>query len=183
MASPSKALNENFAYNSMLARALVQLIPAHDRETVRIWFNKLHVMDRSAEDMKRRNEYMWFLLLMLQNKRLQPPFNKSPPGGELRPLNEIISPDIYEDVLMSSDDQSATWLDTACNMDQTCKDVYTSEDQHFPSTHPAEFLNNQPLPQNGIICYVAAFALTPKRDYMLRGSFQRSRLNEIESVL
>ncbi|KAI4457433.1 hypothetical protein MML48_7g00003693 [Holotrichia oblita] len=158
MASPSKALNENFAYNSMLARALVQLIPAQERDTVRVWFNKLHVMDRSAEDMKRRNEYMWFLLLMLQNKRLQPPFNKGPPGGELRPLNEILSPDIYEEVLMSSDDQSATWLENTCNADQTCKDAYTSEDQHFPSTHPAQFLTNQPLPQNGIICYVAAFS-------------------------
>ncbi|GJQ69490.1 hypothetical protein Trydic_g6595 [Trypoxylus dichotomus] len=158
MASPSKALNENFAYNSMLARALIQLIPAHEREVVRVWLNKLHVMDRHAAEMKIRNEYMWFLLLMLQNKRLQPPFSRIPPGGELRPLNEVLAPDIYEDVLMTTDEQTSEWLENPCNLESSCKEIFTSEAHAYPSTHPAEFLENQPKPRNGIICYVAAFS-------------------------
>ena len=36
MASPSRALNENFAYNSMLARALLQLMPVRGKGQIRV---------------------------------------------------------------------------------------------------------------------------------------------------
>lgn len=90
MANPIQSLNENFVYNSMLARALIQLLPNHEKATIRAWLDKLHQMEGSPDEMNNRNEYMWFLLLMLQNKKVTVPFNRSPPTGVLRPLRDIL---------------------------------------------------------------------------------------------
>lgn len=46
-------------------------------------------MDADSEEMTLRNDYMWFLLLMLQNKKLSAPFDKMPPS-ELRPIRDIV---------------------------------------------------------------------------------------------
>lgn len=46
-------------------------------------------MDANSEEMTLRNDYMWFLLLMLQNKKLSPPFDRMPPR-ELRPIRDIV---------------------------------------------------------------------------------------------
>lgn len=104
MANPIQALNENFFYNSMLARALVQLMPISgkyplpidwylplniERQTIRAWLEQLHRMDANSEEMTLRNDYMWFLLLMLQNKKLSTPFDRMPPR-ELRPIRDIV---------------------------------------------------------------------------------------------
>lgn len=106
MANPIQALNENFFYNSMLARALVQLMPISgkltqimnteklientiERQTIRAWLEQLHRMDADSDEMTIRNDYMWFLLLMLQNKKLRSPFSKMPPR-ELRPIRDVV---------------------------------------------------------------------------------------------
>ncbi|KAK4882892.1 hypothetical protein RN001_006211 [Aquatica leii] len=150
MANPVQALNDNFFYNSMLARALVPLLPALNRSPIRMWLDKLHEMDSSPEEMGIRNDYMWFLLLMLQSKKVSEPFSNAPPH-ELQPLRTILSPKVYEEIL-SATDRNMSWLE------HVNENVNSNQKPTRVSSHPAKFFENQPLPKNGIICYMAAFS-------------------------
>lgn len=46
-------------------------------------------MDANTDEMTLRNDYMWYLLLMLQNKKLSTPFDHEPPR-ELKPIRDIV---------------------------------------------------------------------------------------------
>ncbi|KAF2881076.1 hypothetical protein ILUMI_25097 [Ignelater luminosus] len=154
MANPLQSLNENFFYNSMLARALVQLLPANDRPNFRYWLYKLHEINGPPEQMSIRNDYMWFMLLMLQSKRITEPFKNEPTQGELKPLRNVLPPKIYEEILTCSD-QNMSWLEQAGD---TLNLTELEKAQDPPSSPPAQFLDNQPVPRDGIICYMAAFS-------------------------
>lgn len=65
---------------------------------MRAWLDKLHEMDGDPEEMNIRNDYMWFLLLVLQNKRVTVPFNALPPG-EIKPLRDILVNYVYHTTL------------------------------------------------------------------------------------
>ena len=47
-------------------------------------------MDNEPEEMVVRNDYMWFLLLVLQSQKITMPFDRLPPAGKLRPLQQIL---------------------------------------------------------------------------------------------
>nr|CAH7747452.1 unnamed protein product [Callosobruchus chinensis] len=56
---------------------------------LQVWFDKLLAMDKTPEEMVIRSDYMWFVLLMLQIKRICEPFNKLPPP-HLLPLKKFV---------------------------------------------------------------------------------------------
>lgn len=109
----SHPLDENFFYNSMLAKALVQLLPPYgklklilliiylmlsvhvERKIMRSWFYKLLTLDKNIDEKEIRNEYMWFILLMLQCQKMREPFNSMPPP-EISPLRDIVVCILYE---------------------------------------------------------------------------------------
>ncbi|KAJ8977737.1 hypothetical protein NQ317_019412 [Molorchus minor] len=73
-------LDENFFYNSLLAKALVHLIPPNERKILRLWFDKLLTLGKTQVQKEIRNDFMWFILLMLQCKKIREPFNSIPPA-------------------------------------------------------------------------------------------------------
>lgn len=89
MASPITALNEHFMYNLRLAKALQQLLSPTDRKMIELWFDKLAEMDKTTDQVVIRSDYMWFILLMLQNKKVREPFTKLPPHN-LVPLKRFV---------------------------------------------------------------------------------------------
>lgn len=143
-----QALNENFFYNSMLARALLQIVPFKERKGIRIWFDRLAELDGSDQEIQLRHEYMWFLLLMLETRKIREPFCSLPPK-EILPLKDAVPIHIYEEVLMSND--QGNFIDP--------QGVETKEQAPSVKTSaPSKFLENQPTPKNGIVCYLAAFS-------------------------
>nr|XP_023013645.1 uncharacterized protein LOC111503511 [Leptinotarsa decemlineata] len=143
MANP---LDENFFYNSMLAKALVQLLPPNERKMMQTWFNKLLEMNKSMADKEIRNEYMWFILLMLQCQKVREPFNSMPPP-DIGALRDIVSSKVYEEVLVANDDNMPLF-DKAGDEKKV----------QFGNYAPAQFFSNQPIPNEGIICYISAFS-------------------------
>ncbi|KAG5878964.1 hypothetical protein JTB14_032180 [Gonioctena quinquepunctata] len=139
----SNPLDENFFYNSMLAKALLQLLPPNEQKMMRIWFNKLLEMSRNNTEKNIRNEYMWFILLMLQCQKIRDPFNAMPPT-EIGPLRDIVSPKVYEEVLVANDDNMPIFGD--------------EKKVQFKHSAPAQFFHNQPVPKDGVICYMSAFS-------------------------
>ncbi|KAK9879270.1 hypothetical protein WA026_004116 [Henosepilachna vigintioctopunctata] len=151
----TQGLNENFFYNSMLARALLQILSCRDRKSVRLWLNKLADMDSNEEDIALRHEYMWFLLLMLETKKIREPFDAMPPK-DLVPLRDAVPRNVYEEVLLLSDQTTLPIEPKAPSKTDTFKQTPAK------SSPPAKFLHNQPWPKDGVICYLAAFS---DRDY------------------
>ncbi|VEN47202.1 unnamed protein product [Callosobruchus maculatus] len=100
--NPIKALNDHFLYNHRLAKALQQLLSPQDRKMLQVWFDKLMAMDKTPEEMVIRSDYMWFVLLMLQSKRIWEPFNKLPPP-QLLPLKKFVPLHVYENVLIANE--------------------------------------------------------------------------------
>nr|CAI5851719.1 unnamed protein product [Callosobruchus analis] len=125
----STQLDENFFYNSMLAKAMVQMLPPNGAE-------------------RNKNEYVWFILLMLQCKKVREPFNGAPPP-ELEPLRDIVSNKVYEEVMVGNDD-NMDWLEKT--KDKAKKNV------QFGSTAPSQFFKSMPIPNDGVICYLSAFS-------------------------
>ncbi|VEN47201.1 unnamed protein product [Callosobruchus maculatus] len=141
-------LDENFFYNSMLAKAMVQMLPPPERKVIRLWFDKLMQTGETKEQKEIRNEYVWFILLMLQCKKVREPFN-GPPPPELEPLRDIVSGKVYEEVMVGNDD-NMDWLEKT--KDKSKKNV------QFGSTAPSQFFKSMPIPNDGVICYLSAFS-------------------------
>ncbi|KAL1490770.1 hypothetical protein ABEB36_013414 [Hypothenemus hampei] len=145
----------NFFYNSMLAKALVQLIPEHEKPPLRKWFMKLLELKNTPKEIEIRNEYMWFLLMMLQCQKICEPFNRPPPCF-IAPLRDLVDTKVYEEILIANGD-NMTWQDksTFGLSDQTQLDVRV---EHFKSAAPSKFYSSQPVPNEGVVCYIAAFS-------------------------
>ncbi|XP_025832230.1 uncharacterized protein LOC108735995 [Agrilus planipennis] len=157
MANPIQALNENFFYNSMIARSLIQLMPEKDRSKMRAWLDKLLDTEEDPEQLTIRNDYMWFLLLMIQSKRVTVPFNKPPPS-QLVPLKEILPEDVYEEILLTTDETMCCSVTEGGECPEDQDKIFSETKQEPIRAPPSVFLTNQPLPREGIICYMAVFS-------------------------
>jgi hypothetical protein len=60
-----------------------------DRQHIRIWFDVLAELDQTQQEMAIRNEYIWFILLMLQNNRIEEYFKELPPR-KILPLRDVL---------------------------------------------------------------------------------------------
>ncbi|KAJ8975757.1 hypothetical protein NQ317_002502 [Molorchus minor] len=138
-------LDQNFFFNSMLANSLVQLIPPNEAKMIRIWFDKLLSIGMTTKQKEIRNDFMWFILLMLQCRKIREPFNGIPPAV-LPPLKQFVPTKIYEEILIANDDNMA-WIQ---------EDAEKRE--KFKSSAPSKFFSNQPMPNEGVICYISAFS-------------------------
>ncbi|KAK2585036.1 hypothetical protein KPH14_008559 [Odynerus spinipes] len=146
--------NENFVYNDMLARALVQLFPREERTLIHMWLEKLRKASvDNTEKLSNRNNYMWLLLSVLQNGSLVEPFDEAPPIDELPPICDIMPAQMIEEMI-ASPDRNLSHLD-ATSSDANVMDLKEPSSIGMP---PRKFLDHQPRPVNGISCYFSVFS-------------------------
>ncbi|XP_075230630.1 uncharacterized protein LOC142329758 [Lycorma delicatula] len=152
--NPNKLLIENYDYNRMLAKALMELFPLSDRNKIEKWLHRLEEMNHTPEQLLYRSHYMWFLLLVMQRGKLTTPFNQSPPIGQLKPLHEVLPVEVYEDIINSAtaQQQNQSWIDTLA------AEGKAQEDESKKGLFPCNFFENQPVPAEGSFCYAAVFS-------------------------
>ncbi|KAL1490769.1 hypothetical protein ABEB36_013413 [Hypothenemus hampei] len=102
MANAVIALNDHFHYNCKIATTLQQFLPPNERKMIQLWFDKLEHMNKTLEEIIIRSDYMWFILLMLQNRKIKDPFTQLPPHQVL-PLKKFIPIQVYEEVLIANE--------------------------------------------------------------------------------
>uniref|UniRef100_A0A0A9WVR6 tRNA uridine 5-carboxymethylaminomethyl modification enzyme MnmG n=1 Tax=Lygus hesperus TaxID=30085 RepID=A0A0A9WVR6_LYGHE len=182
MANPSEFAREAFMNNILLVKALILLKPPQERDRATQWADLLSSHSSSAEEQSTKNEYLWYLLLVLQHGTLDsPPFNKPPPvAGALKPLSSILDKETYQQVLKGTKneiyfhdtlkelhrrrvnrDQRKRTDDEYDYLDHTelTKEAQSCQRRVDPwDTAPADFLNNQPRPHQGATCYAAVFS-------------------------
>jgi len=121
------------------ALAHTQLAPG-DRTTVDAWLDKLD----ECSDSDVRSQYAEFLLRAVAggNMRVEPFWGRSPPGGPLRRLGQR---DAHSALLSQQySGQRSTRPDPAL--------------QRATPTTRQTFYERQPMPEDGTICYAAAFS-------------------------
>lgn len=66
-----------------------------ERTILRTWFDKLLQLNKTNKDKEIRNEFMWFILLMLQCQKIREPFNSLPPSELANLRDSVVSPDFH----------------------------------------------------------------------------------------
>lgn len=64
--------------------------PVLDRQKAVRWMKKLATCNRSIEEMKLRNDFMYYLVVNIQAGELQPPFTEPPPASPLPDIAHLL---------------------------------------------------------------------------------------------
>ncbi|XP_058451462.1 uncharacterized protein LOC131430466 [Malaya genurostris] len=149
-------LNYDFNYLLHDIRTAMRKLDQSQRRTVEAWLHKLSNTNQSLEEIRLRNDFLFYLSRNCEDGNLLPPFDQKPPAGYALDATH----------LMPS-------LGTAMTGETTSKPIYEAQ-TGSPSgaTRRAElfqrspdggaFLVSQPVPRCGAFCYLAIVSKQPK---------------------
>ncbi|XP_012262264.1 uncharacterized protein LOC105689668 [Athalia rosae] len=145
------SLNYDCNYNLFLAKRLIaDMRHMRDRQRVIKWLRYLMSSNKSIQEMQLRNDFMYYLVLHLQEGTLRPPFDAEPPAvGSLVDIAGLIPGRIDntenpEEIIASLEEPGG---DNPMVMKM--------------SPDGGAFLAAQPVPHQGSFCYLA---ITTKKD-------------------
>ncbi|CAH0564825.1 unnamed protein product [Brassicogethes aeneus] len=149
MSLNSEDLNYDFNYNMFLAKNAISNLPkCEDRQKVVRWMRKLASSNRTVQEMKLRNDFMYYLISNIQRGNLEPPFTDHPPTSPL--------PNIQHLLPGSGDDTDLNDFDANAEAGGKLPMLYEN------SPDGGAFLAAQPVPKSGAFCYLAVVARGPK---------------------
>lgn len=91
MVEATENLNYDFNYNMFLAKIMLSNLPrSEDRQKAVKWMKKLTTCNRTMEEMKLRNDFMYYLVINIQQGELQIPFTDNPPTGPLPNIANLL---------------------------------------------------------------------------------------------
>ncbi|KAK2582779.1 hypothetical protein KPH14_005044 [Odynerus spinipes] len=119
-----------------------------DRQTVVKWLRFLKNSARSVDEMRLRNDFMYFLVLNVQGGELKAPFNKPPPNKSLLSMAKLLPADT---------DEETQRVDEFAKLGRTIGRGRRSELLRR-SPDGGDFLVSQPIPDVGAFCYIAVLS-------------------------
>ncbi|KAI5746845.1 uncharacterized protein LOC103509149 [Diaphorina citri] len=136
-------LNYDCNYNIFLAKQyLPNLRSMTDRQKASKWMRKLLSCAHTMDEMKLRNDFMYYLVLNLQAGELQAPFTLCPPPPG--PLSSLLA-------LLPQDKSPPT----GCLATECIQDSQDLPLLYRQSPDGGAFLAAQPVPRCGAFCYLA----------------------------
>lgn len=91
MAEAVEDLNYDFNYNLFIAKTLLNnLTKQEDKIRATRWMKKLSTCNHSVNEIKLRNDFMYYLIVNVQNGELQFPFNENPPTKPLPSIAHLL---------------------------------------------------------------------------------------------
>lgn len=116
MGEAAENLNYDCNYNMFLAKIMLSNLPTNegksillcnfyltsdfsDRQKAVKWMKKLTNCNRSIEEMKLRNDFMYYLVVNIQQGQLQAPFTENPPPSALPSIAHLLVSKKYNSVL------------------------------------------------------------------------------------
>ncbi|KAL1488655.1 hypothetical protein ABEB36_014455 [Hypothenemus hampei] len=109
---------------------------------------KLATCNRSIEEMKLRNDFMYYLVVNIQQGELLPPFTEPPPQSPLPDITHLLPGGVVSPPLDDWGEKS-----------QSHKPMLYEN-----SPDGGAFLAAQPVPRCGAFCYLAVVAREAKKD-------------------
>nr|CAI5870261.1 unnamed protein product [Callosobruchus analis] len=151
MGEQAENLNYDCNYNMFLAKIMLSnLTRTEDRQRAVKWMKKLTTCNRSIEEMKLRNDFMYYLVINIQQGELQPPFTENPPTAQLPNIAHLLPGGIAEVEV----DEFGEQQPSSANKPM----LYEN------SPDGGAFLAAQPVPRCGAFCYLAVVARDPKHE-------------------
>ncbi|XP_050511699.1 uncharacterized protein LOC126887847 [Diabrotica virgifera virgifera] len=142
MGEAAENLNYDCNYNMFLAKIMLSNLSTNeDRQKAIKWMKKLTNCNRSIEEMMLRNDFMYYLVVNIQQGELQPPFTENPPSSALPNIAHLLPGGIAD-------------METAEEERPSARGPMLYE----KSPDGGAFLAAQPVPRCGAFCYLAVVA-------------------------
>ncbi|KAJ8949074.1 hypothetical protein NQ318_016977 [Aromia moschata] len=91
MGEVAENLNYDCNYNMFLAKIMLSNLPrSEDRQKAVKWMKKLTTCNRTIEEMRLRNDFMYYLVVNIQQGELRPPFTDNPPTCPLPNIANLL---------------------------------------------------------------------------------------------
>lgn len=175
-----KELNYDFNYLLHEVRTSSRHLKLESRRTVEAWIQKLSTTNQSMEEVRLRNDFLFYLARSCEEGTLLPPFDQRPPTGYVLnsshlmvtvkcfiSLREIISinPLPFKKPILGTEM-------TASTSSKPIYEAYSGPSSSGSQSQKAElfkrspdggaFLVSQPVPRCGAFCYLAVVSKQPK---------------------
>ncbi|EFA08209.1 uncharacterized protein LOC103313929 [Tribolium castaneum] len=155
MSDKVEDLNYDFNYNLFIAKTLLNNLAKHEDKTrATRWMKKLSTCNRTLNEIKLRNDFMYYLIVNIQNGELQPPFNENPPQKPLPSIAHLLPGGAEAEAR----DEAAAFE----KMEETTAGRKPMLYENSPDG--GAFLAAQPIPRCGAFCYLAVVARKPEAD-------------------
>ncbi|XP_069696789.1 uncharacterized protein [Periplaneta americana] len=148
MCDPAEDLNYDFNYNMFLIRTQMSKLEPQDRTRIISWMRKLAAFHNTINEMRLRNDYMYYLVVNVQKGELKAPFNDNPPNGNLPPL---------EDIMAETDVEG--WKEAL----KKFREEYPPTPSRL--TDEGGFLAARPKARCGAFCYMSVLCNTKENKY------------------
>ncbi|XP_068913606.1 uncharacterized protein [Tenebrio molitor] len=153
MSDTLENLNYDFNYNLFIAKTLLSNLAKHEDKTrATRWMKKLSTCNRTANEIRLRNDFMYYLIVNIQQGELQPPFNENPPQKPLPSIAHLLPGGAEADA-----DAEAGIFEKVENGEGGKKPLIYEN-----SPDGGAFLAAQPIPRCGAFCYLAVVARKPE---------------------
>ncbi|RZF40984.1 hypothetical protein LSTR_LSTR006287 [Laodelphax striatellus] len=151
MSESVEDLDYDCIYNMFLTKIILKnLASIPDRQRVLRWTRKLTTCNRTLEERKLRNDFMYYLTLNVQSGELRPPFTEDPPAGPLPAMAQL---------LPGGAEATAEALEMEAKRGCWGEDVDGASGERpmlvRMSPDGGAFLAAQPIPKCGAFCYLA----------------------------
>ncbi|XP_015112633.1 uncharacterized protein LOC107038203 [Diachasma alloeum] len=141
------ALNYDCNYNLLLAKRLIKkLVKLQDRKLVVQWLKYLMSFNENLSEMELRNDFMYHLVLNMQEGSLKPPFSSQP--STKTPISELTH------LIPGRSDKTMTVEEMMAEIDG---DVNLGSNKPLvmeKSPDGGAFFAQQPMPHEGAFAYL-----------------------------
>lgn len=129
-----------------------------EKHCVNRWVHKLLVSNKTVAEMKIRNDFMFQLVITVEEGTIKPPFNQYPPSFLLNNLAYLLTGSALNAGGKDGKKGASTW---ECDL--------SSEDIEKPmlyrkSPDGGAFLAAQPIPKWGVFCYLTVVSKPPLKE-------------------
>ncbi|XP_058825111.1 uncharacterized protein LOC131685426 [Topomyia yanbarensis] len=147
-------LNYDFNYLLHEVRTAMRQLDQSQRRTVEAWLHKLANTNQSLEEVRLRNDFLFYLSRNCNDGNLLPPFDQKPPSGYVLDATHLLP------VLGTSAATTSKPLYEA----HTGSPSGTARRAELFERSPdgGAFLVSQPVPRCGAFCYLAIVSKPPK---------------------
>ncbi|XP_055547989.1 uncharacterized protein LOC129731765 [Wyeomyia smithii] len=151
-----KELNYDFNYQLHETRTAMRKFSAEQRRIVEAWIHKLHRTNQSLEEVRLRNDFLFYLARNCEDGTLLPPFDQRPEDGYVLNASHLMA-----------------HFGTEMTAEATAKPIYENltgspsggasrrAELFQRSPDGGAFLVSQPVPRCGAFCYLAIVSKPP----------------------
>ncbi|XP_065087229.1 uncharacterized protein LOC135708962 [Ochlerotatus camptorhynchus] len=151
-------LSYDFNFLSHEIRMAMRRLDLQQRRTVEAWLHKLSTTNQSLEEVRLRNDFLFYLSRNCEEGTLLPPFDQKPPPGYVLNATHLM-PSLGTEMAASTSSKPVYEAYTGPSTPSQSQKAELFK----RSPDGGAFLVSQPVPRCGAFCYLAVVSKQPKK--------------------